>query len=153
MFLMFFLAWIIFNGNFTLEIALFGVLFSCLLMGFICRFMDYKLSYELFLFRKFKLIAQLLAVIVLEIAKANEQLIYWIFSNKYRMEPAIVKFKVDLKTDWGKAILANCITLTPGTITALLEGDELTVHCLDKDLGEGLADCAFVRVLRKLEEK
>ena len=115
--------------------------------------MEYKLSYELFLFRKFKLIAQLLAVIVLEIAKANEQLIYWIFSNKYRMEPAIVKFKVDLKTDWGKAILANCITLTPGTITALLEGDELTVHCLDKDLGEGLADCAFVRVLRKLEEK
>lgn len=153
MFLLFFLAWIIFNGNFTLEIAIFGVLFSCCMVAFICRFMDYKLRYDWLIVKRLGLIIKLLFVIVLEIAKANEQLIYWIFSNKYRMEPAIVKFKTDLKTEWSKAVLANCITLTPGTITATLEGNEFVVHCLDKELGEGLADCAFVRVLRELEAK
>lgn len=101
--------------------------------------------------KKIGLFMKLFFVLVVEIAKANEQLIYWIFSDKYRMEPALVKFKVDLKKDWSKAILADFITLTPGTITALLEDDVFTVHCLDKELAEGIENCLFVTILKELE--
>ena len=153
MFILFFVAWIIFNGNLTFEIAGFGILFSLLLTVFCVKVMGYKLSKEWMMLKKIGVFIELLVVLIIEIAKSNEQLIYWIFSDKYRMEPALVKFKVDLKKEWTKALLADFITLTPGTITALLENDELTVHCLDKDLADGIENCSFVRVLKKLEEE
>ncbi len=52
-------------------------------------------------------------------------------------KPALVRFKTDLKTKQARVVLANSITLTPGTITVTLEEDEYVVHCLDKELAEG----------------
>ena len=69
------------------------------------------------------------------------------------MEPVIVRFRVDLETELARVILANSITLTPGTITVLLEGNEYTVHCLDKCLAEGMEDSSFVKMLQKIERK
>ena len=43
MFILFFAVWILLNGRFTLETALFGVLISLLLYLFCCRFMHYSL--------------------------------------------------------------------------------------------------------------
>ena len=151
MFFILLLTWIIFNGQITMEIVFFGIVLSALLTWFMIKFMDYKLRYDLIFIKKTKDLLILIAVIAIEIAKANEQVFYWIVSNKYRMEPAIVVFKVDLKKEWARVLLANCITLTPGTITASVEDNELTVHCLDKELGKGLSECAFVKVLRRLE--
>ncbi|MBE6108148.1 MAG: sodium:proton antiporter [Erysipelotrichaceae bacterium] len=153
MFFVFFFAWIIFNGKFTLELALFGVFFSVVLTWFMVKYLDYQIQNEIKMIKKIPLFLQLLAVLVLEVAKANEQLLYWIFSDKYRMEPAMVVFTVDLKKSWTKALLANFITLTPGTITEALEDNVFSVHCLDRDLAEGIEDCAFVRILKRLEEE
>ena len=59
----------------------------------------------------------------------------------------------DLKTETARVILANSITLTPGTITVSLTEQELLVHCLDKTLAEGMEDSSFVKLLKKLEER
>ena len=67
------------------------------------------------------------------------------------MEPALVRFKTDLKTKQARVVLANSITLTPGTITVTLEEDEYVVHCLDKELAEGMNHSKFVELLEKLE--
>ena len=48
-------------------------------------------------------------------------------------------------------IFANSITLTPGTITVSLKGDELVIHCLDKTMAEGMEDTVFERLLEKME--
>ena len=48
-------------------------------------------------------------------------------------------------------VLANSITLTPGTITVGLEGQEFYVHCLDKELAEGMENSIFVELLEKME--
>ena len=50
-------------------------------------------------------------------------------------------------------VLANSITLTPGTITVTLEEDEYLVHCLDRELGEGIESCSFEKRLEELERK
>ena len=68
------------------------------------------------------------------------------------MEPVIVHVHTDLKTEAARVILANSITLTPGTITVSLTEDVLLVHCLDKSLAAGMEDSVFVRLLKKLEE-
>ena len=48
-------------------------------------------------------------------------------------------------------VLANSITLTPGTITVAMEEDELTVHALDVSLAAGMDDSVFVHMLRRME--
>ena len=65
----------------------------------------------------------------------------------------LVKVHTDLKTETARVILANSITLTPGTITVSLTEQELLVHCLDKTLAEGMEDSSFVKLLKKLEER
>ncbi|MBS7339446.1 MAG: Na+/H+ antiporter subunit E [Lachnospiraceae bacterium] len=151
MFFIFFLIWIIFNGQFTFEIAAFGVVIAGLMYLFICKFLNYHPKTDLLLCKKFFLVLQYVFVLITEIIKANFAVIRMIMSSRYEIEPAIVRFKTDLKTTPARVLLANSITLTPGTITVSLEEDEYVVHCLDKELAEGINRSVFVTLLRKLE--
>ena len=97
------------------------------------------------------LIAYLL-ILIWEIIKANIQVIKITLAKKLEFEPCIVYFKTDLKEPFTKVLLANSITLTPGTITVSLEDDVYCIHCLDKSMGEGIENSIFVKKLRKIEE-
>lgn len=151
MFLLFFLIWVIFNGQITWEIAAFGVVISAVMYLFICKFMGYNPRMDLLLGKKFFLILQYVFVLIKEIIKANYAVIKMIMSSRYELEPVIVRFKADLKTAPARILLANSITLTPGTITVSLEGDEYVVHCLDKELAKGINSSLFVTLLERLE--
>ena len=48
-----------------------------------------------------------------------------------RLSPAIVAVKTELKSDWKKLLLANSITLTPGTLTLDIKGDTLYIHTIE----------------------
>jgi multicomponent Na+:H+ antiporter subunit E len=54
------------------------------------------------------------------------------------MEPSIVKINTKLKSDFARFLLANSITLTPGTITVKVLGDEFYVHSISRAATEGL---------------
>lgn len=151
MFLLFFLIWVIFNGQLTWEIAAFGIVIAAVMYLFICKFMGYRPRMDLILAKKFFLILQYIYVLVKEIVKANYEVIKMIMSSRYELEPAVVRFKADLKTTPARILLANSITLTPGTITVSLEGDEYVVHCLDKELAKGINSSLFVTLLERLE--
>ena len=96
-------------------------------------------------------VLQYVFVLIKEIIKANFAVIRMITSSRYEIEPAVVRFKTNLKTTPARILLANSITLTPGTITVLQEGDEYMVHCLDKSLAEGIDSSVFVSMLEKME--
>lgn len=151
MFLLFFLIWIIFNGQITWETAAFGIVVSAFMYVFICRFMGYKPRMDLLLAKKFFLILQYVYVLIKEIIKANYAVIKMIMSSRYEMEPTVVRFKTNLKTTPARILLANSITLTPGTITISLESDEYIVHCLDRELAKGMNNSLFVTLLERLE--
>lgn len=151
MYLIFFLIWVIFNGQFTLEIAAFGVVIAGLMYAFICRFMNYKPKTDIILAKKLIFILQYLFILVKEIIKANFAVIKMITSSRYDIEPVVIRFKTDLKTTSARILLANSITLTPGTITVSMEGDEYVVHCLDKELAAGINSSIFVTLLERLE--
>lgn len=148
---MFFLIWIVFNGRFTWEIAAFGAAIAGLMYWFICRFMDYQPKTDLILAKKFFWILHYVIVLAREIIKANFAVIRMIMSSRYEIEPAVVKFKTSLKSKAARILLANSITLTPGTITVSLEEDEYVVHCLDKELACGINSSIFVTLLERLE--
>lgn len=151
MFLLYFVLWVIFNGSFTLEIGIIGLIIAGVLLAFTCKFMDYSLAQELWVYRKSFLFLKYICLLVKEIVKANMSVIHMILSQREEVEPLLVSFHSDLKSTVGKAFLANCITLTPGTITVTLEESEYTVHCLDESLAEGMQDSQFVEYIRRLE--
>ncbi len=65
-----------------------------------------------------------------EILKANIEVAIIVLSPSLPIKPAIVKAKTSLKSDVGKLWLANSITLTPGTLTVDIIGDDYFVHCI-----------------------
>ena len=153
MLLLFLMTWIIFNGRLTGEIVSIGILVAILVYAFVCKFMDYSWEKEKRFYKKFLYLIGYALILVKEIVVANMQVVHMIWTRKEVMEPVIVRFRADLETELARVILANSITLTPGTITVLLEENEYTVHCLDKCLAEGMEDSVFVKMLQKIERK
>ncbi len=153
MLLLFFICWIIFAGDFTLEIAVFGALIALVVFAFQCKFLDHSVEKEIGLYRNSLWMIRYLFILVLEILKANIGVMGLILTPKYEAEPIIVHFKTDLTSNFAKVLLANSITLTPGTISVSLEDNVYTVHCLDKAMAEGMDDSIFVKQLRQLEKK
>lgn len=151
MYFIFFMLWIIFNGQITLEIAVIGLFIAGLIYAFICKFMGWSPKKDLRGVKYISFMVMYLFVLLREILKANVATMRLIFSEKYEREPVLVTFRTRLKSPVLRVLLANSITLTPGTITVSLQDDEYTVHALDKDLADGIEDCVFVRMLEKAE--
>ncbi len=63
--------------------------------------------------------------------KANLDVAYRVLHPSMPIDPAVVSFKTNLRSDLGKLILANSITLTPGTITLEVKDDEFFIHWID----------------------
>jgi len=70
-------------------------------------------------------------VLLWEIIKANLDVAYRVIHPKMPIKPGIVVIKTRLKSDIAKMILANSITLTPGTFTLDVIGDELLIHWIN----------------------
>ena len=151
MLLLFFAVWLIFNGRITLEITLFGIAVAGLMFAFMCRFMGYSVKRECALYKKIPLLCRYVMLLLREIIKANFSVCRMILTRRETVEPVIVSVRTDLKTETARVLLANSITLTPGTITVSMTDKELLVHCLDKSLAEGMEDSEFVQLLKRLE--
>ena len=131
MFILLWLFFVLLNGRLTLEIALFGAAVAGLALLFAHRYAGWSLKRE----KDFlSLLPRLLLYglyLLKEIVKANLTTLRRVYS-RHEVEPAIVTFRTPLAHEWTQVLLANSITLTPGTITLLLKEGELTVHCLDR---------------------
>ena len=89
------------------------------------------------LFKEFRFINLIIfiPVYIWELIKANFIVAIKALSPDLNINPGIVKIITDLKSDYGLAMLANCITLTPGTITMDIYEDEgksaMYIHWID----------------------
>jgi multicomponent Na+:H+ antiporter subunit E len=68
--------------------------------------------------------------LIKEIIKANITVVKHIWLGEKSISPTLKKIKISQKTDMGKVIYANSITLTPGTVAIDLVDNEITVHAL-----------------------
>ena len=67
-----------------------------------------------------------------ELVKANVQVAYEVMTPHYNMSPGIVKIPLTAKTNIEITLLANMITLTPGTLSLDVSDDRkvLYVHSM-----------------------
>jgi len=62
---------------------------------------------------------------------SNLQITKRTLSKDMHLAPAIVEVKTELKSEWKKLLLANSITLTPGTLTLDIKKDMLYIHTIE----------------------
>jgi multicomponent Na+:H+ antiporter subunit E len=72
-----------------------------------------------------------LGVFLIELTKANINVMRLVFSPRIRIEPGIVEIKTELKSPIGRLALANSITLTPGTLVVDIREDSLFIHWIN----------------------
>lgn len=151
MFICFFALWVVLNGKWTTEIAVFGLVFAAIAYLFTWKYMGYGPKVDVALMRRLPSAIRYGVVLLVEIVKANFAVIGMIFKKDFEPRPQLVQFDVDLKKNRHLVALANSITLTPGTITVDLHDNHYLVHALDESLVDGLDDGVFVQSLMKME--
>lgn len=91
------------------------------------------------------------AWLVWQIVLANLHVAARVLGPLERISPEVVRVPVDLNTAVAKVTYANSVTLTPGTVTLLLEPGELTAHALTPDAARELRSGAMARRIAWLE--
>jgi multicomponent Na+:H+ antiporter subunit E len=123
------LFWILISGLFdTLHLVL--GLISCLIVSALMH----KVMFESFEPKKyFTLLYNTICYIpwlLSEIITANLDLVYRTLHPSLPIKPQIITIRPGIKSDYAKTLLANSITLTPGTVTISSEGSEFTIHAI-----------------------
>lgn len=125
--LLLFLMWLILSANLQSANIVIGLGVSFIL----------ALLYEkMFTHRKIEFInpyylTLYLFILAKNIITSNLQIAKRTLSRDMHLAPAIVAVKTELKSDWKKLLLANSVTLTPGTLTLDLKDDTLYIHIIE----------------------
>lgn len=157
MILVYFILWLILNGRADTEVMLIGAAVAFMLNFFITRVARIQVAVITPLATPLALIKLLpglllyTAVLVIEIIKANFALIKLVLAHDIDVEPCIVRFKTKLKSRTARIALANSITLTPGTISVNLSGNDILIHALNHDFAKGIYNSTFERLLSEME--
>jgi multicomponent Na+:H+ antiporter subunit E len=88
-------------------------------------------------------------VFLAELLKANIDVAFRVLRPELPIRPGIVRVRTNLQSRLGRMLLANSITLTPGTITVDTDGEVFYVHWINV-AGEDIED-ATKRIVAKFE--
>lgn len=152
MFTFLFALWLILNGRITLEICLFGVVIAGAVYAFCMKALGYSPRHEAMYLRRAWLYVVFVAKLVWEILKANIDVMKIILTPHPKYNAAIVRIHVPLKRQFSRVLLANSITLTPGTVTVAERDGDFLVLCLEKDSGLTIPDWTLTKLLKRMED-
>lgn len=141
--------WILMSNSLALQSLLAGLVISLVIA--------LVLSARLRVFSELNLSPKALAytivygfVFLKELILSNLDVALRVISPRLPINPGIVEAKTSLKSPMARMILANSITLTPGTFTVEMKEDTLFIHCIDIK-SENIQDVTQ-RVVRKFEK-
>lgn len=94
-----------------------------------------------------------LSQLVVAVIQSNLMVAKSILFPQDSIQPIIVRFQPSLQSDWGRVLLANCITLTPGTVTIDVNPDngEFMVYALTAEAANGVLTWELINEIQKLE--
>ncbi|EKN5166176.1 Na+/H+ antiporter subunit E [Staphylococcus pseudintermedius] len=120
--------WLFVSDNYTMNAFVLGYLFALLLV-FLMRKLLPGRFYVITLYKVIKLVF----VFLLELIKANIDVLRIILQPRIKNESAFFVYETDLEHPWQVALLSNLITLTPGTVVIGVNDDmkRLYIHCLN----------------------
>lgn len=143
-FLLLFGNWLVFSGKFDPFHLSLGVL-SSLLVAASCHELLFK-NRQKAIGRHFVEAGRFLPYclwLLWQIVIANMHVIALAIFRKYRekeLDPHIFTFRTKLQSGFARFVLANSITLTPGTVTIRIEDDLFHVHAISRKAAGDLAE-------------
>ncbi len=153
-FIILFLIWMAFTTSLATSELITGAVISLIITSFVYKtFTDYGMKF----FKPVNIyyVLEYIVVFIIALIKANLDVARRVIDPKLPINPGIVKYESKLKSRTAKVILANSITLTPGTLTVDIIGDDLYIHWIDvtskdpeviySEIGEN-----FEKILRKV---
>ncbi|MGH6884847.1 MAG: Na+/H+ antiporter subunit E [Geminicoccales bacterium] len=89
--------------------------------------------------------------LIKEILLANIDVGKAILGFRTPVEPTVFTVRASQRSELGRVIYANSITLTPGTVTIAVDDDRLTIHALTPGAVEGLEGGEMDRRVSRIE--
>ena len=124
------LIWVIAKGTLAVETLITGVVVCAAIA---LAFASFARVYSVIRWSPKVIIYYLMyfGVFLVELTKANLNVMRLVFSPRIAIEPGIVEIKTSLKSPIGRLALANSITLTPGTLVVDIKDDSLFIHWIN----------------------
>ncbi|MBF0713822.1 Na+/H+ antiporter subunit E [Gemella sp. GH3] len=122
--------WMVLSNGYNTEYFAVGFFWGAIIIIIFKKLLPGQL-YFLYIYKWLKLIL----LFLIELIKADIAVLKLMYKPKLNVNPAIFEYPLDVKKDWQITLLANMITLTPGTITVNVSHDnsKLFIHRLDTE--------------------
>ncbi len=148
--------WLLLTFKLTFPNIIVGSVASLICSLFFGRFFIRNVNKLLQPHRYFWFIVYLF-VFIWECIKANIDVAYRVLHPAMPIRPGIVKVKTELKSDMAKMLLANSITMTPGTISVDIIDDTLFIHWIyirseDPEVYTSLITGPFEKYIKRIIE-
>ncbi len=142
---MLFIIWIVLTDSFEMANILLGITLSIgISILYINMFKEREKEFEFI--NPFWLFVYFY-ILIKNIIKSNIYLANILARKDLNLTPAIVAVPTKLESDWKKLLLANSITLTPGTLTLDIKDNILFIHIIEYKEGTDKLD-----ITREFEE-
>ncbi len=88
-----------------------------------------------------------------QVVLSNLDVAWRVLHPRLPIHPRVLRIPASQHTDLGRVTFANSITLTPGTVSMDIRGDEIEVHALSQEAEEGLRSGEMDRRVCAMEPK
>ncbi len=149
LFIISFIIWLVLTWTIYLPSILIGIGVSVFISFW---FADFFIQHaeNFFQIKRFLYFLLFIPIFIFYCILANFDVAYRVLHPRLPINPGIVKVKTSLSTLTGRVALANCITLTPGTLTVELTDDGyLYVHWINVTTVD--VEEATRKIVRKFE--
>ena len=144
--------WVLVSGSATIGNFLLGLIFSAVILYCMRGMFTFTTPPSAFV-KTLPQKAVYICILIKEIVKANIDVARRILQPKINIRPGIIAYPYRTQHDMSTTMLANTITLTPGTLVIDIHEDKkstdgdyhgvLYVHCIDMDSPKDVRDSIY----------
>jgi multicomponent Na+:H+ antiporter subunit E len=142
--------WMFLSESYSFASFIVGFVIGAALLYLLNRFIP-----DSYYFKHVKAILYLVFLFIRELLLANIEVLKWVYKPKLDFQPGILALPIDVKKNWEITLLANLITLTPGTLSVDVSRDQryIYIHALDlPDVNETIVSIkeSFEKAIREV---
>lgn len=140
---------------FLSESYTFAAFFSGYMIGILLLLLFERLVPDAFYLRRFWKIIKLAILFTRELILSNFQIIRYVYKPNLDLKPVLFTYNLNLRTNWEITLLANLISMTPGTLSVAISDDnsKLFIHAVDEEIVQDSIDTienTFEKTIREV---
>ncbi len=152
LFLALYAFWLVLASRFTLAQLIVGVVIALIIVLYSFDLVFSRDEASSVTVKRLWHFFVLFLVFIREMVKANIAVVRIVLSPKMNLDPHFKRIRQPLKKDLNRTLYGNAITLTPGTLTVLMDEESLVVHGLRRDNVDAIEGGAIQKAFVKIEE-